>query len=68
MNAEFAKDLINAQSEITTLPKDKKGYGYNYTAGVSGGSSKKAADRDGRQGKEADGAAGPDYDRRGRDP
>lgn len=31
MNAEFAKDLINAQSEITTLPKDKKGYGYNYT-------------------------------------
>lgn len=31
MNAEFAKDFINAQSEITTLPKDKKGYGYNYT-------------------------------------
>lgn len=31
MNAEFAKDFINAQSEIGTLPKDKKGYGYNYT-------------------------------------
>lgn len=31
MNAEFAKDFINAQSEILTLPKDKKGYGYNYT-------------------------------------
>ena len=27
----FAKDFINAQSEIMTLPKDKKGYGYNYT-------------------------------------
>lgn len=31
MNAEFAKDFINAQSEILTLPKDKKGYNYNYT-------------------------------------
>lgn len=31
MNAEFAKDFINAQSEILTLPKDKKGYGYTYT-------------------------------------
>ena len=31
MNAEFAKDLINAQSEIGTLPKDKQGYGYKYT-------------------------------------
>ena len=31
MNTEFAKDLINAQSEIGTLPKDKQGYGYNYT-------------------------------------
>ena len=31
MNAEFAKDLINAQSEIETLPKDKQGYGYKYT-------------------------------------
>lgn len=31
MNAEFAKDFINAQSEILTLPKDKKGYGYMYT-------------------------------------
>ena len=27
----FAKDFIKAQSEIMTLPKDKKGYGYNYT-------------------------------------
>ena len=26
MNAEFAKDFINAQSEILTLPKDNKGY------------------------------------------
>ena len=31
MNEQFAKDFINAQSEIGTLPKDKKGYGYNYT-------------------------------------
>lgn len=31
MNTEFAKDFINAQAEIGTLPKDKKGYGYNYT-------------------------------------
>ena len=31
MNEQFAKDFINAQSEIMTLPKDKKGYGYNYT-------------------------------------
>ena len=31
MSAEFAKDFINAQSEILTLPKDKKGYNYNYT-------------------------------------
>lgn len=31
MNPEFSKDFINAQSEIMTLPKDKKGYGYNYT-------------------------------------
>lgn len=31
MNTEFAKDFIKAQSEIGTLPKDKKGYGYNYT-------------------------------------
>jgi hypothetical protein len=31
MNEQFAKDFIKAQSEIGTLPKDKKGYGYNYT-------------------------------------
>lgn len=31
MNTEFAKDFINAQSEILTLPKDKQGYNYNYT-------------------------------------
>jgi hypothetical protein len=31
MNAEFAKDFINAQSEILTLPKDKNGYNYKYT-------------------------------------
>lgn len=31
MNAEFAKDFINAQSEILTLPKDKQGFNYNYT-------------------------------------
>ena len=31
MNAEFAKDFINAQAEIGTLPKDKQGYGYKYT-------------------------------------
>lgn len=31
MNADFAKDFINAQSEIETLPKDKQGYGYKYT-------------------------------------
>lgn len=31
MNEQFAKDFINAQSEIMTLPKDKQGYGYNYT-------------------------------------
>lgn len=28
---EFAKDFIELQSELATLPKDKKGYGYNYT-------------------------------------
>ena len=31
MNTEFAKDFINAQSEILTLPKDKQGFNYNYT-------------------------------------
>lgn len=31
MTTEFAKDFINAQSEIGTLPKDKQGYGYKYT-------------------------------------
>lgn len=31
MNAEFAKDFINAQSEILTLPKDKNEYNYKYT-------------------------------------
>ena len=31
MNVDFAKDFINAQSEIETLPKDKQGYGYKYT-------------------------------------
>lgn len=31
MNTEFAKDFINAQAEIGTLPKDKQGYGYKYT-------------------------------------
>lgn len=28
---EFAKDFIELQAELATLPKDKKGYGYNYT-------------------------------------
>lgn len=28
---EFAKDFIELQAELITLPKDKKGYGYNYT-------------------------------------
>ena len=27
----LTESLIKAQSEFTTLPKDKKGYGYNYT-------------------------------------
>ena len=31
MTETFAKDFINAQSEIGTLPKDKNGYGYKYT-------------------------------------
>lgn len=31
MKEEFAKDLIKAQSEMETLPKDKQGYGYKYT-------------------------------------
>lgn len=31
MNAEFAQDFINLQSEIPTMPKDKTGYNYKYT-------------------------------------
>lgn len=28
---QFAKDFINFQSEVSTMPKDKSGYGYKYT-------------------------------------
>lgn len=31
MDAAFAKDFINLQSEIGSMPKDKSGYGYKYT-------------------------------------
>lgn len=31
MNETFAKDFINLQSSLDTLPKDKSGYGYKYT-------------------------------------
>jgi len=31
MNETFAKDFINFQAEVTTMPKDKSGYGYKYT-------------------------------------
>lgn len=31
MTTEFAKDFISLQAEITTMPKDKSGYGYKYT-------------------------------------
>lgn len=31
MKEEFAKDFVEAQYELQTLPKDKEGYGYKYT-------------------------------------
>lgn len=32
LSEAFAKDFVNLQSELMTLPKNEKGYGYNYTS------------------------------------